>query len=153
MEIINTIKNSELEYLEQFKFLYPKPSPIIALYENENILNFNEPIKFFSFKQNYSIKFIKLEIDPFSIFRNFIKFQSINFLFFINTLYAEHKIESDIASMTSFLYKKEERSEIRKSKKNHIIIGKNNYNKRNKLKKMNIIKIRNIPKNFKNKFR
>ena len=115
LEIINTLKISEFKYLEQFKFFYPKPSPIIALDENENFLNINEPIKFFSFKHNNSIKFIKVEIDPFPMFRNLNNFQINNFTYSItNTLNAEYIIESDIESMTSFLYKKEKRSEIRK---------------------------------------
>jgi len=143
LEIIKTIKKSELKFFK-YKNFNSKPNPIIAI-ENENILNYYEPIKFFSFK-NKSIKFKQV--------RKFL-FPSIFFTFNNHPfkVYDEYKIERSIESMTSSLYKSKERSEIKKSQKNHIIINKNNYNKRNKLKKMNKIKTRNNPKNFKNNFR
>ena len=150
LEIIKTIKISELKYLKQENF-YSKIFLILAFNENEIFLNNNEPVKFFSFKHNYSIMFereIKYIIRH--IFNNFNNHQLIGLPLLF---YADIKIERNFESKFSSLYKKEERSEMRKSKKNHIIIDKNNYNKRNKLKKMNIIKIRNNPKNFKNKFR
>ena len=145
LEIIKTIKKSELKYFK-YKNFNSKPNPIIALNENENILNYYEPAKFFSFKNKYSIKFNQV--------RKFL-FPSIFYTFNNHPfkVFFEYKIERSKESMTSSLYKSKERSEIKKSQKNHIIISKNNYNKRNKLKKLNIIKIINNPKNFKNNFR
>ena len=150
LEIIKTIKISELKYLKHENF-DSKPNLILAFNENKIFLNNNEPVKFFSFKHNYSIKFKSvIEYIAHYMFDNFSDRQLI---YLPKTHYADIKIERNLESKFSSLYKKEERSEMRKSKKNHIIIDKNNYNKRNKLKKMNIIKIRNNPKNFKNKFR
>ena len=150
LEIIKTIKISELKYLKHENF-DSKPNPILAFNEYKIFLNNNEPVKFSSFKHNYSIKFES--VIEYIVHYMFDNFSDRQLIYLPQTHYADIKIERNLESKFSSLYKKEERSEMRKSKKNHIIIDKNNYNKRNKLKKMNIIKIRNNPKNFKNKFR
>ena len=150
LEIIKTIKISELKYLKHENF-DSKPNPILAFNEYKIFLNNNEPVKFSSFKHNYSIKFES--VIEYIVHYMFDNFSDRQLIYLPQTHYADIKIERNLESKFSSLYKKEERSEKKQKKKNHIIIDKNNYNKRNKLKKMNIIKIRNNPKNFKNKFR
>jgi hypothetical protein len=113
LEIIKTIKISELKYLKNENF-DSKPIPILAFNENENILNNNKPVKFYSFKHNYSIKFKRVrEYILRYIFNNF----NNQLTYLPKIYYADNIIESNLESKISSLYKNEERSEMRKSKK------------------------------------
>jgi len=159
LEIIAIIKEHQLK-----EYYIPLSSAIKAKLENENILNNNESIKFFSFKQENSIKFIKEEIrlqnnnnnnDEFSLINT--KLQLYGCLDFLKYYIYQLKCDKDKVKSNIFdrraLIQNERRNEVRKSKKYPIKIFKSNYDKRSKFKKMNKIKIRNNPNKLKKKYR
>ena len=142
LEIINIMEKSKLIRKENEKKrekeiilrMYPfVKSSFLSRFIEENFLNNNELFKIFIFEK------IKHQIKLFH--RN-----------------CEESIDEDfkIIFKKNIREIKEKRIEFKKSINFSIINGKNNYDKRDKLKKINEIKnerIRNIPNKFKKKFR
>ena len=162
LEIINIFYINFVEIIikesESIEYLFHLRNPILANLKNEDILINNESVKFFSFKHENSIKFFKiirignyLYILPFTNYVDILKERIIIYKDIIkrNMFFSRNGDQS----MTGSLAQNERRIEVRKSKRYHIIIGKNNSDKRNKFKKVNKIKIKNNPKAFNKKFR
>ena len=162
LEIINIFYINFVEIIikesESIEYLFHLRYPILANLKNEDILINNESVKFFSFKNENSIKFSKISrignylyILPFTNYVDILKERIIIYKDIIkrNMFFSRNGDQS----MTESLAQNERRIEVRKSKRYHIIIGKNNSDKRNKFKKVNKIKIKNNPKAFNKKFR
>ena len=156
-QVISKIKKS--------KYSYPEPNPLTANLKNENNFNYNDTIKFFSFKNNKASIYFENYLKKLFLVRYFEeilpkRISIINKILKLNPQLLIDKMNSDknkkkIRIETKKRIEAKKRIEIKNSKNYLIIFGKRNFVKRGKLKKINEIKnekIRNTTK-FKKNFR
>ena len=150
LEIITLIKKEELK-----EYFIPLSNAITAKLENENILNNNEYVKFFSFKNENSIKFIKIRLHDINNDYSFLNstLQILSSFDNIKYFYNLMKCDKDKVENNIFDRRKDRRNEVRNSKKYPITIARRNYDKRSKFKNIKKLKIRNNPNKFRKKFR